>query len=74
VTIPNRIEGLPVTAIGEMAFRDCKSLTGIAIPNSVTSIGVAAFYGCDSLTSVAIPSSVISIGEEYACCYWHQPL
>ena len=45
------------------AFRYCKSLQNIAIPNSVIAIGYSAFYGCIFLQSITIPSSVSSIGE-----------
>ena len=41
-----------VTAIGDLAFRNCSSLTAVTIPNSVTSIGDYAFYGCEGLTDV----------------------
>ncbi len=49
VVIPESIDGVPVTAIGASAFRDCTNLTSITIPNSVTSIGELTFYGCSSL-------------------------
>lgn len=52
-----------VTAIGEEAFKDCESLTGINIPDGVTDIGFSAFCGCESLTSLRIPDSVTSIGK-----------
>jgi len=38
VTIPAEIKSKPVTAIGNMAFYKCTSLTGINIPDNVTSI------------------------------------
>ena len=52
-----------VTGIGNLAFRDCDSLTSITIGNSVTSIGVNAFFGCKSLTSITIPDGVTGIGN-----------
>lgn len=52
VVIPSEYNKLPVSRIGERAFRHCDSLTSIGIPNSVTSIGTDAFYSCDSLKSV----------------------
>ena len=63
VEIPRKINGLPVTSIGESAFWNCISLTSVTIPNSVTSIGDLAFMYCP-LTKVTIPNSVTSIGVE----------
>lgn len=52
--IPNTIEGVSVTSIGDEAFCYCESLTSIDIPDSVTSIGNEAFWGCESLTNIDI--------------------
>jgi hypothetical protein len=62
--IPNTIDGIPVTSIGDYAFRECTGLTSITIPDSVTSIGNSGFEDCTSLTSITIPNSVTSIGNE----------
>ena len=59
VSIPPRIQGLPVTGIGADAFRG-KKLTGIIIPDSVRSISQFAFAE-NNLSSVIIPDSVRSI-------------
>ena len=54
--------------ICDEAFRWCKSLQSVTIPNSVKSIGDYAFSGCKSLQSVTIPNSVTSIGN-WAFCW-----
>src|SRR5215510_6472008 len=69
VVIPDTINGLPVTAIGNSVFSQKTSLTSVTIPNSVTSIGAQAFLFCTSLKSVTIGNSVTSIGDQafYRC-------
>lgn len=52
-----------IAVIGDAAFVNCKSLTGIMVPKSVSSIGNDAFYECIGLTSITIPQSVSSIGN-----------
>ena len=63
VTIPEMINGLTVTSIGNEAFFFNTTLTNITIPTSVTSIGFAAFEFCVSLPSVTISASVTNIGN-----------
>jgi hypothetical protein len=58
-----------ITIIGDSAFTDQQSLTGVVIPDSVTSIGEDAFNWCMGLTDIIIPNSVANIGGEafYEC-------
>ena len=69
LTIPDKINGMPVTGIGTSAFFGCTGLTGVTIPNSVTDIGGTAFYRCAGLTRVNIPASVTTVGDAmFAYC------
>ena len=60
--IPDTINGLLVTSIGNAAFQSCTSLITVTIPNTLTSIGAGAFSGCSSLFSLTIGNGVISLG------------
>ena len=68
VRIPSRINGMPVTSIGNGAFHPSRlvnaNLTSVTIPNSVTSIGYRAFEDSSNLTSVTMPNSVTSIERD----------
>ncbi len=58
-----------VTEIRWLAFRGCKRMTSITIPNTVTSIGGGAFTGCSSLTRVTLPQSLTIIaGDMFDDC------
>ena len=63
LTIPETVEGYPVTSIGLGAFEECSDLTSVTISNNVTSIADIAFSGCNRLASVIIPDNVASIGD-----------
>lgn len=69
IEIPDEIDGLPVTSIGDTAFRWCENLTEINIPDSITSIGLSAFAFCLNLNEITIPDSVNAIGYNafYLC-------
>ena len=62
--IPETIDGLPVTVIGDTAFQSRRGRAAVTIPASVTRIGAFAFCNCPLLTSLTIPDSVSEIGQE----------
>ena len=69
LTVPELIEGYPVTSIGDRAFLNCTVLTDIVMPNSIRSIGSAALYGCSSLKSIILSSCLNNIGDSaFAGC------
>ncbi len=69
ITIPSSLGGARVARIGRNAFKDCKGLAFVTIPESVNSIGSGAFMGCTGLKLVTIPMNVTNIGESafYDC-------
>ena len=73
VTIPSTVvyngTTYKVVRIGSSAFKECKSLQSVSIPNTITYISDYAFSYCSSLTSITIPNSVTNIGSNafYYC-------
>ncbi len=62
-TIPDEIEGMAVTAIGDRAFSDCSNITEIKIPKTVTRIGTDAFARCMELKKINLPEKLEFIGD-----------
>ena len=54
LVIPSAYNGMPVTGIGEKAFKGCSSLTSVWIPEGVTSISKDVFYNCENLMGVTV--------------------
>ena len=73
LTIPETIEGYPVTGIGYRPFYDCDFLTSVEMPN-VHTIGYRAFYDCDSLTSVEMPNVKEVVGSSFYGTAWYDNL
>ena len=63
VTVPEKIEGLPVTIIGKKAFLSKKNLRRVFLPDTVEQIEDWAFAYCDSLTQVELPCREIRFGR-----------
>lgn len=55
------------TATLYAAFKDCRRLKSLTLPNSLTFIGRGAFNNCTGLTSVVIPNSVTYLAGFYGC-------
>lgn len=69
LTIPSRIDGYSVTAIGESAFSSQSKLRTVVLPDTLKVLCSEAFRDCTMLTSVQIPENVERIEERafYNC-------
>ena len=67
VEVPAEVMGHPVTRIGEEAFRGCKTLQAVVLPEGLSVIGDNAFKDCSSLSQISFPSTLRHI-ESYCFC------
>jgi len=74
ITIPKTVEKdgytYSVTMIPNSAFKECKKLTLITIPDGITSMGGWAFYRCLRLKNINIPNKLTFIDCAAFCCCW----
>lgn len=69
VTVPSHLGGFPVTKIDAYAFKNCKNITTLSLPNTIREIQAYAFENCSGLISINIPDSVTLIdGEAFSNC------
>ena len=50
--------------IGYSAFRGCRALFSLTLPDTLKTLDDSAFYGCTMLSKVKIPASVTTIGVD----------
>lgn len=62
VVIPDRINDLMVTKIGEKAFANCENVKEVVLPKFLITIEDRAFSG-SGLTTIFLPKSLIHIGK-----------
>lgn len=70
IVIPSKVNGVPVTAIGNYAFaeeygvtEDAKRITSVYVPDTVKTIGNKAFMECTKLKKVELSQSVTTLGD-----------
>ena len=62
--IPSSVDGVPVTSIGDKAFKDLEISGDIVIPKTIERIGEEAFMNAYSLDGkIYLPSSLNTIGD-----------
>jgi len=69
LVIPDTMDGLSVTVIGEGAFKENETLKSVVISDNVILIDKAAFRKCTELESVQFGENVEEIGEgSFSAC------
>ena len=69
VTVPARLNGKRVSAIGDRAFSENDDLVSVIIPEGIRRIGDEAFLYCYEMTDITIPDSVTDVGANpFAGC------
>ena len=53
VYVPDEVDGIPVTTVGEHAFEGCTALRAVTLPKSVHTVLASAFRGCTALKEVS---------------------
>lgn len=65
IIIPAEVEHegvtYPVTGVAKMAFRDCRLVERIAIPEGIKNLGTYAFSNCWSMKELTLPASLETI-------------
>ncbi len=62
IVIPDQINDLPVTAIGNQAFVRKNTLVHVKLPDTITEIASMAFAQCENLKTINMPGSLKNIG------------
>lgn len=68
--IPDFIDGMAVTEIGERVFASWSALRRVILPAHLTTIDKEAFRYCGDLLEVTLPAGLVTIGEKaFAECF-----
>ena len=69
VVLPDTVDNMPVTELGDRLFYDCDKLATITLPSGLKKIGNYTFYDCDKIKEIVLPDTLEEIGESafYQC-------
>jgi len=69
LTLPKKLGGIPVTAIGAGIIDTDHPVTSITVPEGIESIDTGAFSGCTLLQTVSLPKSLCRLeGSPFRGC------
>lgn len=62
-TVPDTVNGLPVTSIFRMAFQNNANLTSVTVPAAVTDFQAYAFDNCTNLKKISIAADSVTLSN-----------
>ena len=62
--IPTEINGKKVVSIGSNAYKQCKGIRRLIVPEGITKIDDGAFAECSSLCEIMLPSTLVELGRK----------
>lgn len=68
VTVPSKVKGATVRAVGDYAFWQKKNMKSLVLPKTVKSIGEAAFNECTALKEIKMPYHLTEIKN---AAFWY---
>lgn len=73
VTVPTSLDGKPVVAIADGAFKGNTEIISVTVKSGVRDIGASAFEDCISLATISLPDTITHIGEKaiYNTAYYN---
>lgn len=63
VTVPDYIEGMPVTELGPYSFRNQRQLEAVSLPDHLGQLGAHCFYDCRNLKKVRLADGIRETGD-----------
>lgn len=62
-TVPDTVNGLPVTSVFRMAFQNNANLTSVTVPAAVTDFQAYAFDNCTNLKKISIAADSVTLSN-----------
>ena len=69
ITVPEKLDGYPLSEIPDKAFDGCENISAIKIPATITAIGEGAFNGCTALEEIEVSPASTAFMSKYGVLY-----
>ena len=69
LTVPETVDGIPVTSLGSWCFAYTSRITTVILPDTLETIEASAFINCTALRGIYLPEGLTYIGADafYGC-------